>query len=290
MRKGIILSGGSGTRLNPVTMTISKQLLPVYDKPMIYYPLAVLMEMKIRDILIITTPRDIDSYRNLLGDGKRWGMNFSFCIQQKPAGIAESMIIAQDFLDNAPSVLILGDNIFYGNNLNQNLLKSSLNLNQATIFAYRVNDPERYGVADFDKNNNVISIVEKPKNPKSNYAITGLYFYPPNAPEYAKKLKPSKRQELEITDLNKMYLNEKNLKIEILGEGCAWLDTGTHDSLLDASLFVSTIEKRQGIKICCPEEIAFKNKWITNKDLEKLIIELNNSSYSDFLKKVINES
>lgn len=290
MRKGIILSGGSGTRLNPVTMTISKQLLPVYDKPMIYYPLAVLMEMKIRDILIITTPRDIDSYRNLLGDGKRWGINFSFCVQQKPSGIAESMIIAQDFLDNAPSVLILGDNIFYGNNLNQNLLKSSLNLNQATIFAYRVNDPERYGVADFDKNNNVISIVEKPKNPKSNYAITGLYFYPQNAPEYAKKLKPSKRQELEITDLNKMYLNEKNLKIEILGEGCAWLDTGTHDSLLDASLFVSTIEKRQGIKICCPEEIAFKNKWITNKDLEKLIIELNNSSYSDFLKKVINES
>lgn len=289
MRKGIILSGGSGTRLNPVTMTISKQLLPVYDKPMIYYPLAVLMEMKIRDILIITTPRDIDSYRNLLGDGKRWGINFSFCVQQKPSGIAESMIIAQDFLDNAPSVLILGDNIFYGNNLNQNLLKSSLNLNQATIFAYRVNDPERYGVADFDKNNNVISIVEKPKNPKSNYAITGLYFYPPNAPEYAKKLKPSKRQELEITDLNKMYLNEKNLKIDILGEGCAWLDTGTHDSLLDASLFVSTIEKRQGIKICCPEEIAFKNKWITNKDLEKLIIELNNSSYSDFLKKVINE-
>ena len=290
MRKGIILSGGSGTRLNPVTMTISKQLLPVYDKPMIYYPLAVLMEMKIRDILIITTPRDIDSYRNLLGDGKRWGINFSFCVQQKPSGIAESMIIAQDFLDNAPSVLILGDNIFYGNNLNQNLLKSSLNLNQATIFAYRVNDPERYGVADFDKNNNVISIVEKPKNPKSSYAITGLYFYPQNAPEYAKKLKPSKRQELEITDLNKMYLNEKNLKIEILGEGCAWLDTGTHDSLLDASLFVSTIEKRQGIKICCPEEIAFKNKWITNKDLEKLIIELNNSSYSDFLKKVINES
>ena len=289
MRKGIILSGGSGTRLHPVTLALSKQLLPIYDKPMIYYPLSMLMEMKINEILVISTPKDLESYKLLLGDGTKWGIKLFYEIQEKPQGIAQSLIIAEDFIRDDPSALILGDNIFYGNNLRETLISESNNIEKATIFAYRVQDPERYGVAEFDQNNNVIAIDEKPKNPKTNYAITGLYFYPPGVAKFAKELKFSKRGELEITDLNMLYLRDKKLKVKVLTEGNAWLDTGTHDSLLEASLFVSTIEKRQGLKICCPEEIAFRNNWISKDKLSALIAEIENTSYSEHLKRVISE-
>lgn len=285
-RKGIILAGGSGSRLFPITKVISKQLLPVFDKPMIYYPLSILMLARIRDILIITTPQDFDRFELLLGDGSQWGMNFSYKIQKKPDGLAQAFILGEEFIGNDDSALILGDNIFYGHRL-QGLLNSAKNKKKgATVFAYHVNDPTRYGVAEFDKEKKVISIQEKPKNPKSNYAITGLYFYDNEVVKYAKKLKPSNRGELEITDLNRIYLQEDNLTVEIMDRGYTWLDTGTHDSFLEASQFISSIEKRQGLKISCPEEIAFKNKWITASQLLKISKNYSNNEYGKYLKKV----
>jgi len=290
MRKGVIMAGGNGTRLKPVTNVTSKQLLPVYDKPMIYYPLSTLMSIKIQDVLIITTSQDIDNYRRLLGDGKKWGMNIQYEIQTQPNGIAEAFVVGKKFIGSSPSVLILGDNLFYGNNLVELLDVANNDINNATIYAYKVNDPERYGVVEFDKNHNALSIEEKPLEAKSNYAVTGIYFYDKNACNYVKELTPSGRGELEITDLNLAYLRKKKLKVRILGSGNAWLDTGTHDSLIDASIFISTIENRQGIKIACPEEIAFKNKWINKKNLLGLTKELEPSSYANFLKKVYNDA
>lgn len=285
-RKGILLAGGTGSRLFPLTKITSKQLLPVYDKPLIYYPLSTLMLAGVKDILIITSPDQIDNYRMLLGDGENFGVNLSYEIQEEPLGIAHSLIIAEKFLDSSACLLILGDNIFHGNNLKNTLNKISSN-NNSTIFAYHVSDPHRYGIVNFNDNNEIISIEEKPSNPKSNYAVTGIYFYDKNAPYYARELKPSERNELEITDLNLIYLKKNKLKIEILDQGISWIDTGTHDSLLDASIFVSTIERRQGLKIGCPEEIAFNNGWITRKKLTFLANKYNNS-YSNYLKKILN--
>lgn len=287
-RKGIILAGGLGTRLHPLTKIISKQLLPVYDKPMIYYPLSILMLSEIRDILIISTHADIPKYKLLLGDGSKWGLNLSYIVQPKPNGLAEAFILGEKFLGNSYSALVLGDNIFYGNGL-VNLLKSANNKkNNATLFAYHVRDPERYGVVDFDQNNNVLSIEEKPKNPRSNYAVTGLYFYDDKVVDYAKSLQPSKRGELEITDLNKIYLKEKKLSLEIMSRGYLWLDTGTHKSLLEASQQIHSLEKRQGLKVSCPEEIAFKKSWITSDNLENLANSYKNE-YGEYLKKILIE-
>ena len=288
-RKGIILAGGSGTRLYPATRAISKQLLPVYDKPMIYYPLSTLMLTGIRDILIISTPHDIDHYKNLLNDGNDLGINISYEIQKKPEGLAQAFIIAEDFIDQCSSCLILGDNIFYGNNFAQLLSQANKNENGATIFTYSVEDPERYGVAEKDEYGNVLSLEEKPKNPKSNFAITGIYFYDKYVCDKARSLKPSDRGELEITDLNKKYLDEGNLKTITLGRGFAWLDTGTHDSLLDASHFVSTLEKRQGLKIACPEEIAFRNGWISAEKFEKIAQSLSKSGYGKYMLNILKE-
>ena len=282
-RKGIILAGGSGTRLYPVTQTISKQLLPVYDKPMIYYPLSTLMLGGIRDILIISTPDDTPRFESLLGDGSQWGMNFQYKVQPSPDGLAQAFLLGEKFIGNNPSTLILGDNIYYGHNL-QDLLQSANQKEMgATVFAYHVNDPERYGVAEFNKNYEVISIEEKPSKAKSNFAVTGLYYYDQNVVDFAKSLKPSHRGELEITDLNKIYLNNKNLNVEIMDRGYTWLDTGTHDSLLDASQFIATIESRQGLKIACPEEIAFRNRWISSEQLEKLASFLLKNQYGQYL-------
>jgi len=286
-RKGIILAGGSGTRLYPVTHITSKQLLPVYDKPMIYYPLTTLMLGDIRDILIISTPQDLSQFENLLGDGSQWGLKLSYAVQPTPDGLAQAFILGADFIGDDVSTLILGDNIFYGHDLEHLLNSANTRQSGATVFAYHVNDPERYGVVEFDDNNQVISLKEKPKNPKSNYAVTGLYFYDQKVVELAKNLKPSARGELEITDLNKLYLEKNELFVEMMDRGYAWLDTGTHDSLLDAGQFISTIENRQGLKVACPEEIAFRKNWISKTDLGNLAKPLLKNQYGEYLLKLI---
>ena len=288
-RKGIILAGGSGTRLYPVTQTISKQLLPVYDKPMIYYPLTTLMLGGMRDILIISTPEDTPRFESLLGDGTQWGVNLQYKVQPSPDGLAQAFLLGEEFIGDDPSALILGDNIFYGHDLQELLQSADQRKERATVFAYHVQDPERYGVAEFDDNYQVISLEEKPNQPKSNYAVTGLYFYDDQVVDLAKSLKPSPRGELEITDLNKLYLAQKNLSIEIMDRGYAWLDTGTHDSLLDAGQFISTIENRQGLKVSCPEEVAYRQCWISASQLEDLAKPLLKNQYGQYLMKVLTE-
>ncbi len=286
-RKGIILAGGSGTRLFPVTQVISKQLLPVFDKPMIYYPLSTLMLADIREILIISTPRDTQQFVELLGDGSKWGLNFCYAVQPSPDGLAQALIIAEKFLQNSPSALVLGDNIFYGHSFMDLLNSANTRGEGATIFAYHVHDPERYGVVEFDQSGRVVSLEEKPEDSKSNYVVTGLYFYDENAVQFAKQIKPSQRGELEITDLNRIYLEKETLSVEVMGRGYAWLDTGTHDSLLMAQQFVKTIEDRQGLKIACPEEIAFRRRWISDEQLVKLAEPMINNSYGQYLKQVL---
>ena len=286
-RKGIILAGGSGTRLYPVTHTISKQLLPVYDKPMIYYPLTTLMLGDIQEILIISTPQDLPQFENLLGDGSQWGLKLSYKEQPSPDGLAQAFILGEDFIGDDLSTLILGDNIFYGHDLENLLHSANTRESGATVFAYHVNDPERYGVAEFNTDNQVISLEEKPKQPKSNYAVTGLYFYDQKVVELANNLKPSARGELEITDLNKLYLDNNELFVEMMDRGYAWLDTGTHVSLLDAGQFISTIENRQGLKVACPEEIAYRKQWITKTDLENLAKPLLKNQYGEYLLNLI---
>ena len=288
-RKGIILAGGSGTRLYPVTQSISKQLLPVYDKPMIYYPLSTLMLAGIQDILIISTPDDTPRFESLLGDGSQWGLNISYKVQLSPDGLAQAFILGDTFIGNDLSALVLGDNIFYGHDFNELLSNAMTRTDGATVFAYHVHDPERYGVAEFDKTNKVLSLEEKPANPKSNYAVTGLYFYDKDVVSMAKSLKPSPRGELEITDLNRLYLDQQKLNVEIMGRGFAWLDTGTHDSLLEASQFIATLENRQGLKVSCPEEIAYRRGWINASQLEKLAAPLSKNGYGQYLKKVLQE-
>lgn len=288
-RKGIILAGGSGSRLYPVTQTISKQLLPVYDKPMIYYPLTTLMLGGIREILIISTPDDMPRFESLFGDGSQWGVSFYYKVQPSPDGLAQAFMLGEKFIGDDPSALILGDNIFYGHDLQELLKSADQRETGATIFAYHVNDPERYGVAEFDDNNQVISLEEKPRQPKSNFAVTGLYFYDNEVVDLAKSLKPSPRGELEITDLNRLYLGQKSLTVEVMNRGYAWLDTGTHDSLLDAGQFISTIESRQGLKIACPEEVAYRQGWIKASQLEDLAKPLLKNQYGEYLMKVLSE-
>jgi len=288
-RKGLILAGGSGTRLYPVTITISKQLLPVYDKPMIYYPLSVLMLAGIQDILIISTPQDTPRFQVLLKDGAQWGLNIQYCSQPSPDGLAQAFILSKNFLGQDLSTLILGDNIFYGHDLKDLLSNAMQKEDGATIFAYHVQDPERYGVAEFNQFNKVISLEEKPKNSKSNYAVTGLYFYDKNVVNLAETLKPSARGELEITDLNQLYLNQNKLNVEVMGRGYTWLDTGTHKSLLEASQFIATIENRQGLKVACPEEIAYRQKWINASQLETLAATLLKNDYGQYLKRILQE-
>jgi glucose-1-phosphate thymidylyltransferase len=287
-RKGIILAGGAGTRLHPITLSLSKQLLPVYDKPMIYYPLAALMLAGIREFLIITTPRDQAAFRDLLGTGSQWGMSFDYVVQDIPNGIAQALILGEEFLNGAPSALILGDNIFYGANLTALLISAAARESGATVFGYYVQDPERYGVVEFDATGRVTDLVEKPVSPPSNYAVTGIYFYDGRAPAFAKALKPSPRGELEITDLNRAYLKIGELHVERLGRGTAWLDTGTHNSLLDAGVFVRIIEERQGLKVACVEEIAWRAGFITAEQLVKLAKPLEKSGYGDYLLRLVN--
>ena len=289
IRKGIILAGGSGTRLYPVTQSISKQLLPVYDKPMIYYPLSTLMLAGIQDILIISTPDDTPRFESLLGDGSQWGLNISYKLQPSPDGLAQAFILGDTFIGNDLSALVLGDNIFYGHDFNELLGNAMTRESGATVFAYHVQDPERYGVAEFDKTNKVLSLEEKPKNPKSNYAVTGLYFYDKDVVAMAKSLKPSARGELEITDLNRLYLEKQKLNVEIMGRGYAWLDTGTHDSLLEASQFIATLENRQGLKVSCPEEISYRRGWINATQLEKLAAPLSKNGYGQYLQRILKE-
>jgi glucose-1-phosphate thymidylyltransferase len=288
-RKGIILAGGSGTRLHPVTLGISKQLLPVYDKPMVYYPLSTLLLAGIREILLISTPQDIPRYQQVLGDGSHWGINLSYCVQPSPDGLAQAFILGRNFVDNCSSALVLGDNIFYGHEFSPLLDSAHHRGSGATVFAYHVHDPERYGVVEFDSTQRAISIEEKPATPKSNYAVTGLYFYDNQVCDIAAAVQPSARGELEITSVNNVYLNQGQLDVEIMGRGYAWLDTGTHDSLLEASQFIAALERRQGLKIACPEEIAYRQGWITAEDVARLAQPLAKGSYGQYLLKMLSE-
>ena len=288
-RKGIILAGGSGTRLHPSTISVSKQLMPVFDKPMIYYPLSVLMTAKIRDILIITTPHDQAAFKHLLKDGKRWGLNIEYAVQPSPDGLAQALIIAEDFLDGSPSALILGDNLFFGVPFTESVKAANRRETGATVFGYEVKNPSDYGVVGFDEDKNAISLEEKPDNPASNYAVTGLYFYDKHSSEYAKSVKPSARGELEITALNEIYLKAGSLNVELLDHGTTWLDTGTHRSLLQAAQFVSVIEERQGKRICCPEIIAYENEWIDREQLTKLAESLKKSGYGEYFFKFLSQ-
>ncbi len=286
-RKGIVLAGGSGTRLHPATLAISKQLLPVYDKPMVYYPLSTLMLAGIRDILLISTPQDTPRFAALLGDGSRWGVNISYCVQPKPEGLAQAFILGKDFVGAAPSALVLGDNIYYGHDLQGLLQAADARDTGASVFAYHVHDPERYGVVAFDAHKRALSIEEKPTVPKSNYAVTGLYFYDSQVCDIAADIRPSPRGELEITDVNARYLEQNQLSVEIMGRGYAWLDTGTHDSLLEASQFIATLEKRQGLKVACPEEIAYRSGWITTSQLEALAQPMLKNGYGQYLMQIV---
>lgn len=288
IKKGIILAGGSGTRLYPLTKVISKQLMPIYDKPMIYYPLSTLMLAGIKDILVITTPRDSESFKTLLGDGSQWGINISYKVQPSPDGLAQAFIIGEEFINGEGCALILGDNIFYGHDLSKLVKKATQKDDGATVFAYYVKDPERYGIVEFDKNRKAISLEEKPEKSKSNFAVTGLYFYDKNVVKYAKSIKPSARGELEITDLNKIYLEKGNLNVETLGRGYAWLDTGTHESLLQAASFVETVQDRQGLKIACPEEIAYNLGYINKEQLKELAKPLAKNEYGQYLLAIAN--
>ncbi|HMM47702.1 MAG TPA: glucose-1-phosphate thymidylyltransferase RfbA [Thiobacillaceae bacterium] len=288
-RKGIILAGGSGTRLHPATLSISKQLLPVFDKPMIYYPLSTLMLAGIRDILVISTPQDTPRFEQLLGSGAQWGLNLQYAVQPSPDGLAQAFVIGESFIGDSPSALVLGDNIFHGHDFHELLDSAMARTEGATVFAYHVHDPERYGVAEFDAAGRVLSLEEKPSQPKSSYAVTGLYFYDPQVVDFARNLKPSPRGELEITDLNRLYLERGGLNVEIMGRGYAWLDTGTHESLLDASQFIATLERRQGLKVACPEEIAFRKRWIDSSELENLAQPLIKNGYGQYLMRVLSE-